>query len=50
MRKSKEYLDAQGSPLIHRGDMGEGQYCYYDTTDKVGTMIELLERVRTPLD
>jgi catechol 2,3-dioxygenase-like lactoylglutathione lyase family enzyme len=50
MRQSKAYLDDQGSPLIHRGDMGEGQYCYFDTTAKVGTMIELLERERTALE
>lgn len=49
MRQSKAFLDAQGMPLIHRGDMGEGQYAYFDGDAQVGTMIELLERKRTEL-
>lgn len=50
MKKSLEYLDTCGAPLIQRGDMGEGQYAYFDSTGHVGTMIELLEHKRTPLD
>jgi methylmalonyl-CoA/ethylmalonyl-CoA epimerase len=49
MKKSLTYLDSCGAPLIHRGDMGDGQYAYFDATEHVGTMIELLERVRTPV-
>ena len=50
MRADKETLQAHGVEMIQRGDMGDGQYAYFDARDSFGTMIELLERQRTPLD
>jgi len=50
MKRSKAFLDDRGLPMIHRGDMGDGQYAYFDGHDRLGTTIELLERERTELD
>jgi catechol 2,3-dioxygenase-like lactoylglutathione lyase family enzyme len=50
MRQDKETLEASGAEMIQRGDMGEGQYAYFDGRSTLGTMIELLEHKRTPLD
>jgi len=33
--------------LIQRGDMGEGQYAYFDATEQLGCVIELLEHKRS---
>ena len=33
--------------LIQRGDMGEGQYAYFDATGPLGCVIELLEHGRS---
>ena len=33
--------------LIQRGDMGEGQYAYFDATGPLGCVIELLEHKRS---
>jgi methylmalonyl-CoA/ethylmalonyl-CoA epimerase len=49
MKRSAGFLEGYGLPLIHRGDMGEGQYAYFDGEAQLGTMIELLERERTEL-
>lgn len=49
MVESKETLAAHGAELIHRGDMGEGQYAYFDASAPFGTFIELLEAKRTEL-
>lgn len=49
-RADKEVLESHGAPQIHRGDMGEGQYVYFDGRAQFGTVIELLERQRTSLD
>lgn len=49
MDRSLAFLDARGMPLIHRGDMGEGQYAYYNAQDRLGVMIELLEKNRTEI-
>jgi methylmalonyl-CoA/ethylmalonyl-CoA epimerase len=46
MQASAEFLKEQGIPLIQRGDMGEGQYAYFDAEQQLGVQIELLERVR----
>lgn len=46
MQASVDFLKQHGIPLIQRGDMGEGQYAYFDAQDKLGVQIELLERVR----
>lgn len=50
LREDKRVLEANGAPMIHRGDMREGQYAYFDARAGFGTMIEMLEQVRTPLD
>ena len=36
MKESVEYLDGEGAPLIMRGDMGDGQYAYFDGAEKFG--------------
>lgn len=47
MPRSAAFLKEQGVPLIHRGDMGEnGQFAYFDGAEKLGIMLELLERDR----
>lgn len=46
MQRSVDFLKSQGIPMIQRGDMGEGQYAYFDAQESVGIMIELLERKR----
>jgi catechol 2,3-dioxygenase-like lactoylglutathione lyase family enzyme len=46
MQASVEFLKEHGIPLIQRGDMGEGQYAYFDAQKQLGVQIELLERVR----
>ena len=50
MRESKATLEAHGAEMIQRGDMGEGQYAYFDASAPFGTFIELLESKRTELD
>ena len=40
-------LDDHDVELIQRGDMGEGQYAYFDATGPLGCVIELLERERS---
>lgn len=42
-------LAESGIPVVHRGDMGDGQYVYFDAQEHLGTMIELLEHKRTPI-
>lgn len=46
MQKSVDFLKARGIPMIQRGDMGEGQYAYFDAEAQLGVTLELLERVR----
>jgi catechol 2,3-dioxygenase-like lactoylglutathione lyase family enzyme len=46
MQSSAEFLKEHGIPLVQRGDMGEGQYAYFDAEAQLGVQIELLERVR----
>lgn len=46
MQESVDFLKAHGIPMIQRGDMGEGQYAYFDAQGKLGVQLELLERVR----
>jgi methylmalonyl-CoA/ethylmalonyl-CoA epimerase len=46
MSKSIEFLAGQGIPMIQRGDMGEGQYAYFDGEKQLGLVLELLERKR----
>ncbi len=49
MKAAHDELAEQGIVMIQRGDMGEGQYAYFDAPEH-GIVIELLEKVRTPLD
>ncbi|MDR3687768.1 MAG: VOC family protein [Fimbriimonas sp.] len=49
MRADKDALEMQSVPMIQRGDMGEGQYAYFDGRARFGAMIELLEHRRTSL-
>ena len=46
MQKSVDFLRERGIPLIQRGDMGEGQYAYFDGEERLGVTLELLERKR----
>ncbi|MFQ3668242.1 MAG: VOC family protein [Fimbriimonadaceae bacterium] len=47
---SQGFLSERGVEVLHRGDMGDGQYVYFDTAEKYGVMIELLENRRTPIE
>lgn len=46
MQKSVNFLKSRGIPMIQRGDMGEGQYAYFDAEKQLGVTLELLEHVR----
>jgi catechol 2,3-dioxygenase-like lactoylglutathione lyase family enzyme len=46
MQASVDYLREHGIPMIQRGDMGEGQYAYFDAEERLGVTLELLERKR----
>ena len=46
MQKNVDFLKSEGIPMVQRGDMGEGQYAYFDAEGSLGLTIELLERVR----
>ena len=46
MQKSVDFLKSRGIPMIQRGDMGEGQYAYFDAEAQLGVTLELLEHVR----
>ncbi len=49
MSEAVPYLKEHGAPLMMRGDMGDGQYAYFDGTAPFGCFIELLEHKRTPI-
>jgi len=46
MQRSVDFLKSQGIPMTQRGDMGEGQYAYFDAEESLGVTLELLERKR----
>ncbi|NLH99292.1 MAG: VOC family protein [Chthonomonadales bacterium] len=46
MQQSVDYLREHGIPMAQRGDMGEGQYAYFDAEERLGVTLELLERKR----
>jgi methylmalonyl-CoA/ethylmalonyl-CoA epimerase len=46
MQKSVDFLRERAIPMVQRGDMGGGQYAYFDGEERLGTTLELLERVR----
>ena len=43
MRDKLAYLDANGIPLVQRGEYKGGRYAYADGTKELGTVLELLE-------
>lgn len=43
MPKIAEFLAGQGVPMVQRGDMGPGQYGYFDAQATHGLTLELLE-------
>ena len=46
MQKSVDFLAQHSVPMIQRGDMGEGQYAYFDGEERLGVVLELLEKKR----
>ncbi len=46
MQHSVDFLKAHDIPMVQRGDMGEGQYAYFDAEDTLGVTLELLENKR----
>jgi methylmalonyl-CoA/ethylmalonyl-CoA epimerase len=47
MAQTAAGLDEHGVELIQRGDMGEGQYAYFDAVEPLGCVLELLEKERS---
>ena len=47
MAETSRQLKEHGVQPIQRGDMGEGQYGYFDAEEKLGCVIELLESKRS---
>ena len=41
-----DFLKTQNIPMVQRGDMGPGQYAYFDAEAPLGVNLELLEKVR----
>lgn len=46
MQESVDFLKERGIPMIQRGDMGPGQYAYFDAEGVLGITLELLEKER----
>lgn len=46
MQQSVDFLRERGIPMVQRGDMGDGQYAYFDAEESLGVTLELLERKR----
>ncbi|HZO87523.1 MAG TPA: VOC family protein [Chthonomonadaceae bacterium] len=46
MQRSVDFLKSKGIPMVQRGDMGEGQYAYFDAKPQLGVVLELLEKKR----
>jgi catechol 2,3-dioxygenase-like lactoylglutathione lyase family enzyme len=46
MQDSVNYLRDHGIPMVQRGDMGEGQYAYFNAEESLGVTLELLEHKR----
>ncbi len=46
MQKRVDYLKEHGIPMVQRGDMGEGQFAYFDAEKPLGLVLELLEHKR----
>ena len=43
MPEKVAYLDAQGLPLVQRGEYTGGRYAYFDGVAQLGAILELLE-------
>lgn len=43
---AKDALAVAGAPKVQRGDMGDGQYGYFDGSESLGLTIEPLQRIR----
>lgn len=46
MQHSVDFLRDKGISMVQRGDMGEGQYAYFDAEEPLGVTLELLEKRR----
>ena len=46
MQRSVDFLKGKGIPMVQRGDMGEGQYAYFDAEEPLAVILELLEKKR----
>lgn len=46
MERIASFLSNQNIPMVQRGDMGPGQYAYFDGQEQIGLTLELLERER----
>jgi len=46
MQQRVDFLRQNGIPMVQRGDMGAGQYAYFDGTKKLSITLELLEEKR----
>lgn len=46
MQQSVDFLRERKVPMCQRGDMGAGQYAYFDGDAELGVTLELLERER----
>jgi methylmalonyl-CoA/ethylmalonyl-CoA epimerase len=46
MQDSVDFLKERGITMIQRGDMGAGQYAYFDAEEPLGLTLELLEKER----
>ncbi len=44
MGEKRAYLDGEGVRLIQRGEFEGGRYAYFDTQERLGAVLELLER------
>ena len=49
MAETKRVLDDHNAPMVQRGDMGDGQFAYFDGRESLLTRIEILESKRTEL-
>lgn len=46
MQRSVDFLRERNIPMCQRGDMGDGQYAYFDGDGEIGVTLELLEQRR----
>lgn len=46
MQRSVDFLKSRDIAMLQRGDMGEGQYAYFDAQGGLGVVLELLEKKR----